>query len=465
MKQHCLLFAFCISFSLTQFGYSEKDNAIQSYTKNSRYWQYKSQPLLLLGGSKDDNLFQIPDLEQHLDLMVSVGGNYIRNTMSARNNHGYEVQPFAKQSNGKYDLNKLNPEYWNRFEILLKLTQQRDIIVQIEIWAFHDFNKDFYGNNPWRPNNNINYSTDDTKLKNTYGYIGRKTHDFFLTVPKLNNDRKVLRLQQKFVDTILSFALNYDNVLYCITNEIHPPYSPEWGWYWAAHIQKKAAAKNKQVHITEMFWEIDLKKKQHRASLDHPDIYTFFEASQNSSKKGEENGSNLNFVYRYLEKHPRPINHVKIYGGKDPEWARTPTDGKQRFWRNIIGGSASSRFHRPPAGNGLSQSAQANIRSMRMLTDGIDIFSCKPRQDLLIDRKPNQAWALVKPGKTYLIYFPEGDPIKLDLRNINGSLKVKWLDIEKSHWSKNEILTGGSIITLTPPERKPWALQAKQIKN
>lgn len=48
---------------------------IQPYKANPRYWQYKGEPVLLLGGTKDDNLFQIPDIEEHLDLLASVGGN------------------------------------------------------------------------------------------------------------------------------------------------------------------------------------------------------------------------------------------------------------------------------------------------------------------------------------------------------------------------------------------------------
>jgi hypothetical protein len=53
------------------------------------YWQYQGRPVLLIGGSNQDNLFNHPNLgsaglEAHLDLLVSAGGNYVRNTMSSR---------------------------------------------------------------------------------------------------------------------------------------------------------------------------------------------------------------------------------------------------------------------------------------------------------------------------------------------------------------------------------------------
>jgi len=34
---------------------------IEVYKQNPAYWQYKGKPVLLIGGTKDDNLFQIPD--------------------------------------------------------------------------------------------------------------------------------------------------------------------------------------------------------------------------------------------------------------------------------------------------------------------------------------------------------------------------------------------------------------------
>ncbi|MCA9160462.1 MAG: hypothetical protein KDA72_19160 [Planctomycetales bacterium] len=79
---------------------------IQPWSKNPRYWQYKGQPVMLLGGSQDDNLFQIPNLKEHLDEIRAAGGNYIRNTMSARLDFGFEVAEFKQLPNGKYGLDQ-----------------------------------------------------------------------------------------------------------------------------------------------------------------------------------------------------------------------------------------------------------------------------------------------------------------------------------------------------------------------
>ena len=431
---------------------------IRPYEKNPRYWQFKDQPVLLLGGSDDDNLFQRTDkrLTDQLDLLKSVGGNYIRCTMSGRDEGN--VQPFA-QANGKYDLNQWDEEYWNRFERLLDLTRERDIIVQIEVWAFHDFGQGWWAKNPWRPANNISYDSSNTTLKESYGNIGKVPHDFFLTVPKLNSDRLVLAHQHRYVDQLLSYTLRYDHVLYCMTNEIHPQFSPEWGWYWSEYIKARAAAAGRELETTEMYWEIDLKKPQQRASLDRPEVFSFFEASQNSAKMGQENGDNFQFAYNYLAKNPRPINHVKIYGADSSTWpGSTDRHATECLWRNIMGGSASSRFHRPPYGLGLGSKAQAHIKSLRMLTDSMNIFTCEPDNSLLSERSENGAYATANPGREYAVYFPNGEPAAVDLRAAEGALSAKWLDIARSRWAREETLDGGTTVTLTPPGKGHWAV-------
>ena len=63
---------------------------IQPYPPKPFYWQYKGAPVLLLGGSVEDDLFQIAAIAAHLDLLQAVGGNYIRCTMSSRDRRRVE---------------------------------------------------------------------------------------------------------------------------------------------------------------------------------------------------------------------------------------------------------------------------------------------------------------------------------------------------------------------------------------
>jgi hypothetical protein len=136
---------------------------IQPYRENPAYWSYKDKPLILLGGSVEDNLFQIPKLREHLDLLASVGGNYLRCTLSSRDEG--DVWPFERDdSTGLYDLERPGREYWSRVETFLDLTLERDIIVQIEVWDRFDYAREPWQDNPFNPRNNVNYSTAESGL-------------------------------------------------------------------------------------------------------------------------------------------------------------------------------------------------------------------------------------------------------------------------------------------------------------
>ena len=81
---------------------------------HKQYWTLNGENIMLLGGSVEDNLFQYKNILSHLDLLKSVGGNYVRNTMSSRDEG--DIWAFAKNEKGLYNLRNWNEEYWNRFE-------------------------------------------------------------------------------------------------------------------------------------------------------------------------------------------------------------------------------------------------------------------------------------------------------------------------------------------------------------
>lgn len=457
LKLLLIVFAVLTVWPFSAQALTEPKKKIEIYGRNPAYWQYKGKPVLLLGGSVDDSLFQIPDLKDHLDLLKSVGGNYIRNTMSSRNDKDFEVHPFKKLANGKYDLNQWNDEYWNRFENMLKWTQERDIIVQIEIWATFDYYRDNWAVNPFNPKNNINYTAAQTSLpEQVNSHPIRCENNFFWSVPAESNQKTVLKFQWRFVDKMLSYSLKFGNVLYCMDNETSV--TPQWGKYWSQYIKAKAKAAGLRVHTTEMWDKWDLGHSMHNATFDHPQIYSFVDISQNNHQKGQKHWDNAKRQRARIAENVRPLNNVKIYGADEYGRFGNDRDGMERFWRNILGGMASSRFHRPTSGLGLGKKAQANIRSMRLLTDKMDIFTCAPGNDLLSNRKPNEAYCLANPGAEYAVYFPNGGEVTLDISKLKKPAVARWLDIMKSRWLDSQRVEGKSKLTLRCPSQGYWAV-------
>jgi hypothetical protein len=451
---------------------SEADR-IQPYPNNPTYWQYKGKPVLLLGGTWQDNLFNHPiGLARHMDLLASRGGNYVRNTMSHRNTGN--VFAYA-QRDGKFDLDQWNEEFWQRFDHFLQLTRERDIVVQLEIWDPWDHYVDHqtlggWSKHPFNPANNVNYTAEESGLPTQVKYEPRgepTEHAFFRTVPGLNHNELVLRYQKAFVDKLLSYALQHPHVLYCMNNETGE--RVEWGDFWATYVREKAEAAGVQVHTTDMRRSENVRSQDHTHIFDRPGLYTFVDISQNNAWTGlgQDHYDRILWVRERMAENPRPINNNKNYGAA----RHGEEESVARFCRIVFAGCASVRFHRPHPredvdaheaatdfGLGLSPRAQAIIASMREVANGLELVQTAPRNDLLSERQPNEAYCLADPGRQYAVYFPDGGAVKLDLSAATGKLLVRWLDINRTQWQEEQTVQGGGSLELKAPGEGHWAV-------
>ena len=245
---------------------------IAIYEKNPFYWSYQGKPMLLLGGTKEDNIFQIENLREHLELLKSVGGNYIRCTLSSRDEGN--LRPYATNDEGLFDLEKPNPAYWDKLKKLLEISKDLDIIVQIEIWATYDF---YWGDlrwshNPFNPKLNMNYTSEESSLPDSIAYPAQsRVNPFFASVPALDNNEILIPYQKKFVDQLLEVSLPFNNVLYCIDNETNAHFA--WGKYWSEYIRKKASASGREIFVTEMWDNWDpTNGAVENTKIQHPDL-------------------------------------------------------------------------------------------------------------------------------------------------------------------------------------------------
>jgi hypothetical protein len=435
---------------------------LEPWSENPWYWSYRAKPVLLLGGSDDDNLFQWPEQEllAQLDRLAAAGGNVIRNTMSDRKDRGFEVYPYGQTSDGKYDLNTWNDEYWTRFERMLRETASRDIFVQIEVWDRFDY-VDSGGNERWKihpcnPRNNINYTFEQSGFSERYPeHPGANRQPFFFTTPGQRNNQIVLPFQQRFVQKMLEHSLRYGHVLYCMDNETSG--DEEWGRYWAEFIKSHAARCSIRVYVTEMWDDWNLSDKMHRRTFDHPELYDFVDVSQNNHNKGQKHWDNFLFVRKYLSGHPRPMNTTKTYGADGNKFGHTDQDGIERFWRHLLAGAASMRFHRPDSGLGLSDSAVAAIRAARKLESKIPLWSVHPANEMLTDRQTNEAYLSADPGRAYALYFPAGGEAGIDLGKVKGTFVVHWINVDSGEWGPVQEVQAGDNVTVTAPGSNNWA--------
>jgi hypothetical protein len=458
-------------------------DGIRPYSANPYYWQYKGKPILLIGASDKDNLWQWtgPQLTDHLDLMRSVGGNYVRNTMSDRNEG--DIFAAKRLDDGRYDLEQWNDAYWERLRFFLEETHKRDIIVQLTLWDWFDLSgTGVYGRfpvHPLNPKNNVNWEPGTIKNAGDF-YGGSLWH----------KNQPVLDYQHRYIDKLMSIALRYDHVLFNINNE--SGLGAEWENYWAIYIKKAAERASKQIHVTSMQFAPGTSI---RHVMTYPDLYSFAEVSQNNQDAlgpvGRKHWENL-LCWRKMialsNKGPMPINNVKVYGqgvGLNTA-AGTEKEAVERFWRNIFGGAASTRFHRPAMrsggawgwGIGLSERAQQTLRAVNMFLDEFDVFNAQPYEAISTVGNSVDCYALADMGKAYAVYFPGGRAtVHLDPWVYVKKVSVRWLDIAALSWSGEEIVEpkwdqydGTSwwgpqrILTLAPPNHRSYIALIRVIE-
>lgn len=404
-------------------------------SRNSYYWEYQDETLLLLGGSIEDNLFQVEDLLPELDKMVECGGNFVRCTLSSRDPGNQ--WPFAKsETTGLYDLEQPNPQYWHRLHVFLRETYQRNIFVQMEIWDRFDFTRDPWLANPFNPQNCRNYDSSESRLSTAYAHHpAERANAFFRSVPALDNNQCLLRYQHAFVDRVLDTSLQWPHLLLCVSNETNE--AEEWSAYWADYLRRMSRRSPLgSPPITEMWDPHHLQDQLHRRTWRRPDRYTFVEISQANHQTGPQHYDQLLWMrdsidYDILR---RPMNAVKIYGA-DSGPHGSSRDGIERFWRALFAGCAAVRFHRPHSGLGLSSLAAASIRGARTLHHRFPLWQARPYSDFLPHPDPQnvESYGLLNKEDRVAVLLLHGTSVPLTGRSIDGP--VEWLHIPSGTWS------------------------------
>jgi len=416
------------------------------------YFTVNGTPTLLLGGSNNDNIFQDHPIEPQLDTLIAYGGNYIRCTLSSRD---FANQwPYQQRGDALYDLNIFSEAYWSRLDKFFKLTQEKGIIVQLEIWDTRDYKQvNNWAKHPFNPYYNVNFTEETSGLP--VDITDTSSHPFFETVPTLDNNQLVLSFQEKLIEKLLSHTFKYNHILYCINNEFTG--NEAWSSYWAKFIKQQAEKANHSILLTDMFGDLEQTMPSQLQILKNTN-FDFADVSMQSILKGETFFQYIASLANSLGN--RPITLVKVYGGEQNDFTGTFEDGPERFWKSIFGGAAAIRFHQPPQGAGLNRLAQVNIKSLRMLSDSVNFFELEPMNESLIDRQENEVFALGN-TKAYLLYYPGCGEVNLALET--KKVQVKWLNILNAKWEESYQIDVDSTITLKSPCEGKWAAWVKVL--
>lgn len=148
---------------------------------------------------------------------------------------------------------------------------------------------------------------------------------------------------------------------------------------------------------------------------------------------------------------------MKTYGADGGRFGSSD-DGIHRWWRHVIGGAASARFHRPPAGLGLSARSIASLKAARHLESLIPLWEINPADHFLGDIDPDEAYLAADPGSgRYALYFTKGGSVTIDLGRAGpgGPLQFRWISLATGGPSgKPTPIATDKSLTIKAPDNK-----------
>jgi 4-amino-4-deoxy-L-arabinose transferase-like glycosyltransferase len=418
---------------------------------NRRYFADRHGKAVLLAGSHTwgnlqdfGRLAAVPfNYNSYLDYLSANGRNFMRLYSWEQANwalwapYDWRIWPNAYLRTGpgtaldgglRFDLEKVNPEYFARVRQRVKAARDRGIYVTIMLFnGLSIERKEQPFENPWRGHpfnraNNINGVDGD---QNGDGE-GREIHS--------TPDARIERFQEKYVAGVIDAVSDLDNVLYEISNEDHPG-SMAW-----------------QSRMVEFVRHYESMK-----GVRHPvGITVEFPGGNNQDLfKSPADYISPNPGGGYDHDPPAATGDKVIVADTDHIFGT----GGDRFWlwKSLTRGlnillmdPYDNAWGSPPVpeteSSHWSELRQA-IGYARLYLSRLDLSAMIPRGELTTS---HYCLADTRSG-IYLVYIPEREAVEVDTSTSPGMLQVEWFEPATGKIIHAAGVSGGKTVRLLPP--------------
>jgi len=420
----------CLLGTAWQIGYASEDSGtingpLRPLPANPRYFTDDSGRAILLTGSHTwNNLVDMApegsemafDYDAYLDWMAAYPHNFMRlwtwelltwNTSGNREKqarlHRVWPQPWQRTGPGetldgkpKFDLTKFNDEYFTRLRDRVRAAQEHGIytaVMLFEGWGLQ-FSPDAWKNHPMHPENNVNGIDGDLDGDGK----GIEVHS--------GRNERITELQRAYVRKVVDTVNQFDNVLYEISNENHPP-STEWQYAIIRFVKDCERTEPKQ----------------------HPVGMTF-------QYKGGSNETLMNSPADWISPNPEGGYRDNPPAGDGTKVIVTDTDhlwgigGNSTWvWKSFLRG-LNPIFMDPYDGSVLSKgfdkaAAESIRKSMGYALSWsrrVDLAAMTPQSELASSK-----YCLANPGAEYLVLVLKGDK-KVAVNLPAGQFTPVWFD-------------------------------------
>ncbi len=193
-------------------------NTVRLFPGNNRYLEYRGKPVILITSAEHYGAVVNLDFDYkvYLETLEKEGFNYTRiftgtyiepvenifgiekNTLAPH--PGRYISPWVKED-GKYDLERFNPDYFKRLGDFVTEAENRGIIVEVTLFT------SIYAESAWRlcPFNSVN------NLNDVEGIGFRQVNTLF--------NGGIQKYQERFIRKVVAELNGFDNIFYEIQNE------------------------------------------------------------------------------------------------------------------------------------------------------------------------------------------------------------------------------------------------------
>lgn len=443
----CILFLnACVS---TKSPMDQFQGPLRVSTENPRYFTDESGTAVYLTGSHTwNNLVDmgpgdppaIFDFAPYLHWMKEYNHNFIRlwswellswNTEVLGNdilaNHHVAPHPWLRTGPGyaldgklKFDLNQFDPAYFDRLK--QRVEQAADSGIYISVMLFEgwglQFVPDAFKNHPFHPDNNINGINGDL---NSDG-VGIEVHTL--------GNQEITILQQSYIRKVIDLINGFDNVLYEISNENHPP-STDWQYHMINYIKNYEKSLNRQ----------------------HPVGMTFqYKGGENSTLfNSPADWISPNNMGGFRDKPPPSDGSKVIITDTDHLWG---IGGNEAWvWKSFLQGmnpifmdAYQSKVLTWKSDSVWVEPLRRSMGQTNMLASRMDLISMLPAPDLA-----SSGYCLANTGMEYLVYIPDSVSVIVDLEKASAYLSTEWFNPDTGEFIKSDAIEGGTKLSFNSP--------------
>lgn len=388
------------------------------------------------------------DFTAYLDKLAMYNHNFIRLWRWEMPEYAYANRPATRYSDPhpwvrtgpgtapdgglKFDLDTFDDAYFRRLRERVVAAGQRGIYVCVMLFEGHALANAETGwhSHPFHADNNINAVDGDLDGD------GRGVE-----IQTLQSDQLLAR-QKAYVRHVIDAVNDLDNVMYEIANE--------------AHI----STHDFQIHMIDFVREYESTlPKQH---------LVFYTAPY--GKYGEEMWeSNADVIAPGKLRHDgQVLNQTDPPAGDGRKIIMLDTDhlwgcggNASWVWRTFCRGLHPIYMDSWTKDNPHCHDPDPAIREAMgqtlRIADGLDLVRMTPRDDLASSR-----FCLADPGRSYVIYLPDGGAVDVDLSAVTGTFDVAWFRPHSAETYDAGPIEGGSIVTMSAPFPRDAVLLLRQ---